>query len=111
MKINRREAVVLTLFTMADYPALIDPKSIVAQAAIGTDRKEPLADDVSIYRDTFGVPHVVGETEEAVFFGYGYAQAEDHLEKMMIQYRDAQGRRGGSRIRSPGRRLLALHPI
>ncbi len=35
----------------------------------------------------------MGETEPATFFGYGYAQAEDHLEDMMVQYRDAQGRR------------------
>ena len=49
--------------------------------------------DVTIYRDSYGVPHIVGDTEEAAFFGYGYAQAEDHLERMMMQYRDAQGRR------------------
>ncbi|HXI39657.1 MAG TPA: penicillin acylase family protein [Bryobacteraceae bacterium] len=54
---------------------------------------DPLAGQVTIYRDNYGVPHVVGETEEATFFGYGYAQAEDHLERMMLQYRDAQGRR------------------
>jgi hypothetical protein len=54
---------------------------------------DSLADDVSIYRDNYGVPHIVGETEPATFFGYGYAQAEDHLEDMMVQYRDAQGRR------------------
>ena len=48
---------------------------------------------MTIYRDEYGVPHIVGETEEATFFGYGYAQAEDHLERMMLQYRDAQGRR------------------
>lgn len=54
---------------------------------------DPLARSVTIYRDNFGVPHIVGETEQAVFFGYGYAQAQDHLERMMLQYRDAQGRR------------------
>src|SRR5579872_1747960 len=51
-----------------------------------------LASQVTIYRDNFGVPHIIGETEEATFFGYGYAQAQDHLEKMMLQYMDAQGR-------------------
>jgi acyl-homoserine-lactone acylase len=55
--------------------------------------RDPLAERVTIYRDNYGVPHIVGETEEATFFGYGYAQAQDHLEQMMIQYRDAQGRR------------------
>src|SRR5216684_4862603 len=54
---------------------------------------DPLSKQVTIYRDNYGVPHIVGETEEATFFGYGYAQAEDHLERMMLQYRDAQGRR------------------
>ena len=54
---------------------------------------DPLAKDVTIYRDEYGVPHIAGDTEEAAFFGYGFAQAEDHLERMMLQYRDAQGRR------------------
>ncbi len=54
---------------------------------------DPLAQSVTIYRDNFGVPHIVGETEQAAFFGYGYAQAQDHLEQMMLQYMDAQGRR------------------
>jgi acyl-homoserine lactone acylase PvdQ len=54
---------------------------------------DPLSRRFTIYRDEYGVPHIVGDTEEATFFGYGYAQAEDHLERMMLQYRDAQGRR------------------
>jgi len=61
--------------------------------ALGAAGTDPLASEVTIYRDSFGVPHIVGDTEEATFFGYGYAQAEDHLERMMLQYRDAQGRR------------------
>src|SRR5512147_2287897 len=59
----------------------------------GAAAKDALAGLVTIYRDDYGVPHIVGESEEAAFFGYGYAQAEDHLERMMLQYRDAQGRR------------------
>lgn len=62
----------------------------VAASANDTD---PLSRQVTTYRDNYGVPHIVGETEEATFFGYGYAQAEDHLEQMMLEYRDAQGRR------------------
>ena len=66
---------------------------IACAAAPATAAPDPLAGQVTIYRDHYGVPHIVGETEQATFFGYGYAQAEDHLEEMMIQYRDAQGRR------------------
>ena len=67
--------------------------SAVLATALRLRARDPLADQVSIYRDAYGVPHIVGGTEEATFFGYGYAQAQDHLEKMMLQYRDAQGRR------------------
>jgi acyl-homoserine lactone acylase PvdQ len=56
-------------------------------------QEDSLAIQVTIYRDNYGIPHIVGDTEEATFFGYGYAQAEDHLESMMLRYRDAQGRR------------------
>ncbi len=65
----------------------------LALLATAAAAKDPLEQQVTIYRDEYGVPHIVGATEEATFFGYGYAQAEDHLERMMIQYRDAQGRR------------------
>jgi acyl-homoserine lactone acylase PvdQ len=63
---------------------------VAAGVAKGAD---PLATQVTIYRDHYGTPHIVGTTEQATFFGYGYAQAQDHLTEMMLQYRDAQGRR------------------
>src|SRR5512140_1538529 len=66
---------------------------LAALCASLSPAKDALVSQVTIYRDNYGVPHVVGETEEATFFGYGYAQAQDHLEQMMLQYRDAQGRR------------------
>ena len=72
------------------HPRLIVAFLLLCLAGRAAD---PLASRVTIYRDTYGVPHIVGDTEPAAFFGYGYAQAEDHLERMMIQYRDAQGRR------------------
>jgi acyl-homoserine-lactone acylase len=65
---------------------------VILISAASTYGADPLSKQVTIYRDDYGVPHIVGETEEATFFGYGYAQAEDHLERMMLQYRDAQGR-------------------
>ena len=39
----------------------------------------PLARQVTIHRDEWGVPHIDGPTDEAVVFGFGYAQAEDFL--------------------------------
>src|SRR5690349_18895708 len=63
-------------------------RSIVILAlAVGfsASAKDQLASQVTVYRDEYGVPHIIGQTEEATFFGYGYAQAEDHLERMMLQ--------------------------
>ncbi len=46
----------------------------------------------SLYRDEWGVPHVFAETPLALGFAFGYAQAEDHLEPMLLAYRMANGR-------------------
>src|SRR2546421_4468273 len=40
-------------------------------------RVERLAHSVTIYRDTYGVPHVYGPTDASCVFGYAYAQAEE----------------------------------
>src|SRR5436305_11948026 len=40
-------------------------------------RVERLAHSVTIYRDSYGVPHVYGPTDASCVFGYAYAQAEE----------------------------------
>ena len=47
--------------------------------------------EVHIYRDFYGVPHIYGGSNRAMFFGEGYAHAEDHLEQMLENYRTVQG--------------------
>lgn len=47
--------------------------------------------EVTIYRDTWGVPHIYGESEAAVSFTLGYAQAEDRLETVLKAFRKAEG--------------------
>lgn len=37
-----------------------------------------LARKVTIRRDSYGIPHILAESEDAAAFGFGYAQAEDH---------------------------------
>ena len=41
-----------------------------------------LADQVTIYRDTWGIPHVKGETDAAAAFGLAYAYAEDYFPRI-----------------------------
>src|ERR1044072_1076522 len=44
-----------------------------------SEASDDLAAKVTIRRDNFGVPHILGETEAAAAFAQGYVTAEDHL--------------------------------
>jgi len=52
----------------------------------------PLAKDVTIYRDTYGVPHVFGRTDAATVFGFAYGQAEDNFWRVEENFISALGR-------------------
>ena len=47
---------------------------------------------VEIVRDTADVPHVFGQTDADVFFGLGYAHAQDRLWQMVVARLTVQGR-------------------
>jgi acyl-homoserine-lactone acylase len=47
---------------------------------------------VTIYRDTYGVPHIYGKTDASVAFGLMYAQAEDNFWQLEDDYIRALGR-------------------
>jgi penicillin amidase len=66
---------------------------------------------VTIYRDTYGIPHVFGETDAATMFGFAYAQAEDNFWRIEDNYIRALGRRAeveGERSLNNDRRARAL---
>lgn len=50
-----------------------------AAAETPSDNSAALAEAVTIHRDAWGVPHILGPTDECVIFGMGYAQAEDYF--------------------------------
>ncbi|PYT00892.1 MAG: acylase, partial [Acidobacteria bacterium] len=54
-------------------------------------RVERLAHSVTIYRDSYGVPHVYGPTDASCVFGYAYAQAEDNFWQVEDNYIQAVG--------------------
>ncbi len=51
-----------------------------------------LAQQVTIHRDPYGVPHIFGRNDESTFFGFGYAQAEDFFWQVEDVYIMALGR-------------------
>lgn len=53
---------------------------------------EHIARSVTIYRDSYGVPHVYGASDAGVVFGFVYAQAEDNFWQLEENYIQALGR-------------------
>ncbi len=49
-------------------------------------------EEVRIYRDEFGVPHIFAETNRGLFEAYGYVVAQDRLWQMELNRRIARGR-------------------
>src|SRR5918911_1034 len=56
------------------------------------DSMTKLASTVTIYRDTYGVPHVFGRTDASTVFGFAYAQAEDNFWRVEENFIHALGR-------------------
>ncbi len=56
------------------------------------DPSAKLARTVTIYRDTYGVPHVFGRTDASTVFGFAYAQAEDNFWRVEENFILALGR-------------------
>ncbi|WP_262693552.1 penicillin acylase family protein [Kordiimonas aquimaris] len=50
------------------------------------------AKNVTIYRDTYGVPHIYGRTDGDAAFGMAYAQAEDNFAQLELNFILASGR-------------------
>ncbi|WP_116082547.1 penicillin acylase family protein [Tropicimonas sp. IMCC34011] len=55
-------------------------------------RVNGVAGEVEIVRDTANVPHIFAAANEDVFYGLGFAHAQDRLWQMMLLRRTAQGR-------------------
>lgn len=61
-------------------------------AKLGDSLFSPTEGKARILRDAYGIPHIYGRTDEDVAFGFGYAQAEDHLLQMLKNFHQARGR-------------------
>ncbi len=79
---------------LADIPL----ESLMAK--YGDSLYRPPEGRARILRDRYGVPHIYGQRDVDVAFGFGYAQAQDHLVSMLLNYRAAAGT--ASEVLGPG---------
>jgi len=102
----------LALVARADSLAalLVEQPLDALLVELGDSLFVPSSNRAHIIRDGYGVPHIYGETDADVAFGFGYAQAQDHLIPMLLSYRGAAGRLsevlGESALESDTRVLL-----
>jgi acyl-homoserine lactone acylase PvdQ len=72
------------------------PARAAAQTAAPTRAEvaawERQARNITIYRDSYGVPHVHGRTDGDASFGVAYARAEDRFQETEPAYIQALGR-------------------
>src|SRR5690349_1920052 len=81
-----------SLFKVIGITALVLVSVFVTEVQAAGARIEQLAHSVTIYRDSYGVPHVYGPTDASCVFGYAYAQAEDNFRQVEDNYIQAIGR-------------------
>ncbi len=78
-----RFGLLMLVLLFAQLPGLAQPPGAQAQT---------WARAVTIYRDSFGVPHIFGKTDASVVFGLAYAQCEDNFWQLETDYINALGR-------------------
>ena len=77
--------VLLALFLSACAPDQLPDESPPVEAAKS-------AENIQIFRDEYGTPHIVADTNFGVYFGYGYAVATDRMFQMEMLRRTVEGR-------------------
>jgi acyl-homoserine-lactone acylase len=65
---------------------------LVAEAARAATPAKVPAGRGEILWDSYGVPHVYGKDEAAVFYGFGWAQAQNHGDIVVHLYGESRGR-------------------
>ncbi|MEM1401870.1 MAG: acylase [Pseudomonadota bacterium] len=96
------ERPVFPMINVLRFPAICLLFSLLAVASSATEsgsgvdpelqRLAKRAENVTIIRDDFGVPHIYGKTDADVVFGLLYAQAEDDFPRVERNYYWAIGR-------------------
>ncbi len=84
-RLTRTSAVLAIVAALVAGAACSGAATSAPAAAAGPARNE-------ILWDRYGVPHVYGTTTAAVFYGYGYAQAQSHGDEILRLYGESRAR-------------------
>ncbi|GHB58128.1 penicillin acylase family protein [Persicitalea jodogahamensis] len=82
----------LLLFILSAAEGLFLPSFAQSSKEINAWQKQ--AQNITIIRDNFGVPHIYGKTDADAVFGLLYAQCEDDFPRVEMNYIEKLGRLG-----------------
>lgn len=88
-RLTSKNELVAALF-LAITVVVVRP-SVPGRQSVSAAVDSSLVSQVTIRRDTYGIPHILAATEEAAAFGMGYAQAEDHCVEIARRFVGARG--------------------
>ncbi|MDQ3321243.1 MAG: penicillin acylase family protein [Acidobacteriota bacterium] len=88
MRFLFRPAASKTVATVLMFVSLI----LLNGQTLAAQTSKNLARSVTIYRDSFGVPHIYGRTDASVVFGLMYAQSEDNFWQLEEDHINKLGR-------------------
>jgi acyl-homoserine-lactone acylase len=85
------------LLKLVPYVSLLACGALACAPAIAAGSRsaamaKSMAKSVTIYRDSYGVPHVYGATDAGVVFGLAFAQAEDNFAQVEDNFIRSLGR-------------------
>ena len=74
---------------------LLLPAQLIAQSFTAKEiaRWEKQANNITIIRDNWGIPHIYGKTDADAVFGLLYAQCEDDFKRVELNYIEKLGRK------------------
>ncbi len=78
--------------TRAEFDAWWQAECMARVPATEGERRVAVSGPVEIVRDEWGIPHIFAQHDDDLFFGYGYAMAQDRLWQMDYLRRKALGR-------------------
>lgn len=79
----------LALFALCSACSSETPQNAVSPEAAAWERQ---AENITVIRDNWGIPHVYGKTDADAVFGVIYAQAEDDFNRVETNYLNSMGR-------------------
>ena len=80
----KKIALLIALLCVSSSPRAASDKDVAAW--------QRQAQNITIIRDTWGIPHVYGGTDADAVFGVMYAQAEDDFNRVETNYLNSMGR-------------------